>query len=129
MRTTTLLLLGAVHARAGDLLREPQEVIMALADAIIETFASESVHLRAAALAATPATAATAEAIARVHLRDALVRVAQAADAALPALLTGADARTAQSAVRALTTAAPLDVIALRRQIATTTLAAGRSLF
>ncbi|MCC7042980.1 MAG: acyl-CoA dehydrogenase family protein [Acidobacteria bacterium] len=128
LRTVSRLLLGAVHRQAGDPLREPQEVIMCLADTIVETFVAESVHLRARALAGTP-TAAIATAIAQVHLRDALTRVAQAATTALPALHAVVDARTALDAVRALTTAEPVDVIALRRQIATTTIDAGRSLF
>jgi alkylation response protein AidB-like acyl-CoA dehydrogenase len=128
LHTAALLLFGAVHQHTGDALREPQEVVMCLADAIIEAFVAESVHLRACALAGTPA-GATASAISQVHLRDALSRVAQVATTALPALLSERDARIALAAVHTLTTADPIDVIALRRQIAKVTLEAGRSLF
>ncbi len=128
LRTVALLLLGAVHRQAGDALREPQEVVMCLTDTITEAFVAESVYHRACALAGTPK-GVTAAAISRVHLRDALTRVAQALTTALPALLTGDDARAALAAARALTTAEPLDTIALRRQIARAALEAGRSIF
>ena len=128
LRAAALLLLGAVHRHAGDALREPQEAVMCLADAIIEAFVAESVHLRACALAGAP-TGATAVALSQVHLRDALPRVAHALTTALPGLLARDDARTALAAARALTTAEPLDTMALRRQIARAALDAGRSIF
>jgi alkylation response protein AidB-like acyl-CoA dehydrogenase len=117
VRTLALVVLAAVHRRTGDALREPQEIVMALADIIIESFVMESVHLRARKLHGMPS-GELASAVSHVYQRDALPRVALAATTALSALLDKDDARTALAAVRALTTAEPCDTIALRRVIA-----------
>ena len=125
MRTIALLLFAAVHRRAGDLLREPQEVAMALADAVIELFVAEAVQLRSHGLDTTSA-AGTAADVRTVHLYDALPRVAQAATTALPALLDDDELRTALAAVRALAIAEPVDTVACRRRLAVAALQAGR---
>ena len=123
VRTLALVVFTAVHRRTGAALREPQEVVMCLADIIIETFVMDSVHLRARKLHGSDS-GELASAICRVYQRDALPRVALAATTALSALLAGDDARTALAAVRALTTTEPCDTIALRRTIAARALAA-----
>jgi alkylation response protein AidB-like acyl-CoA dehydrogenase len=123
VKAVTLLVLAAVHRHTGGTLREPQEVVLRLADAIIETFAMESVLLRSQMLRDDASLAADVRA---VCLRDAVPRVEQAATEALSATLAGAEREAALAAVRALTTATPADTVAARRRLARRAIERGR---
>src|SRR5690606_15622472 len=113
--TVAQLVLAAAHLDTGGALREPQAIVMRLADTMIETFAMQSVLVRRQALAGTAQASAAADACA-VYVRDALPRVERAAAEALAA--TASTPPAVHAAVRALTAMAPDDVVARRRRLA-----------
>jgi hypothetical protein len=116
-KTVALLLLSAAHARYGRDLKDPQEVVMGIADAIIETFVLESGVLRSEKLAAAGRAGLTGDMCA-VHTRTVMGRLRETANEVLPAILSGPELDRTLEAIRALTMSAPLDVIAVRRRIA-----------
>jgi hypothetical protein len=125
VKAVTLLVLAAVHRHTSGTLREPQEVVLRLADAIIETFAMESVLLRSQILRDDTLAPLAAD-VRVVCLRDAVPRVERAAAEALSASLAGAEREAALAAVRALTTATPADTVAARRRLARRAIERGR---
>jgi alkylation response protein AidB-like acyl-CoA dehydrogenase len=125
-RSLALLALAAAHARHGDSIRHAQEVAMAVADAIIEAFVMESSLLRGQALAgraAATAGAPDAGTLTAAYLRDALPRVARAAELVIAAVTDAGPARELTLTVRSLAATEPIDVLALRRAIARSMLA------
>jgi hypothetical protein len=121
MKIATLSALDLALARYGDGLGREQEVTMLVSDLLIDTFAVESVALRASARTGSPFAALHADAAA-VFVHDAALR-ARAACATLAGALGGGDEVTvvirrfdAQFEPRAV------DTIALRRRIATAVL-------
>jgi hypothetical protein len=106
-----LLSMGAAYRKFGMELEKQQEVLMALADQVIDGYAMESVYLRARK---HPAGAD----IAAVFLRDAMARVDLAARAVMAATAEGDDLRAAMAMLRRLVKYEPVDAIALRRKIA-----------
>ena len=110
-KKTALLSMGAAYRRFGMELEKQQEVLMALADLVIEGYAMESVHLRALK---HPAGAD----VAAVFLRDAMARVDLSARAVMAATAEGDDLRAAMAMLRRLTKYEPVNAIALRRKIA-----------
>jgi alkylation response protein AidB-like acyl-CoA dehydrogenase len=118
MKTVTLSALDLALARYGDGLGREQEVTMLLSDMLIDTFAVESVALRASARTGSPAAALHADAAA-VFVHDAVLRARAACATLAGALGGGGDEVTAvirrfdaQLEPRAV------DTIALRRRIA-----------
>src|SRR4029079_4745090 len=75
-KKVVLLGLGAAMQRFGQALPDEQESLLWLADLVIDTFAAESVVLRArAAVLSDASNAAVHEAAARVFVSDAALRV------------------------------------------------------
>ena len=127
-RTLTLLMLGTAHERYGARFREPQEVALHIADGLIETFAMEAGWLRARKLAAAGVPAAAGD-LSLAASRDALRRVARAAEVVIATSAPPSDERaTAERlrAARALSACGPIDEIALGRSIAARLIEAGR---
>jgi acyl-CoA dehydrogenase-like protein len=122
--------LGLAMQTYREKLAEEQEVLMAVADIVMDTFAAESAVLRAlAALAAkTPRAALQADA-ARVFVNDAALRIDAAARTALAAMTEGDMLRTMLAALRRLMKTAPINTVALRRRIADETVARGGYIF
>jgi butyryl-CoA dehydrogenase len=117
----TLFAAGAASQKYLTQLAEQQEIIGALADAIIEVYALESCLLRAEK-------AATAHAInlTRFYAAKAMQTIEFAIRKVVAAVADGDLLRTQMAIVRRLTKYDPIDTIALGRQIAQHVLAAGR---
>src|SRR3954469_13321495 len=116
MKKVALMVLGTAMQTYGQKLADEQEVLMAAADIIIDVFASESALLRASE-GATP----LHEAAARVYINDAAMRVEASAKTALAAMNEGDTLRTMLAALRRLLKVAPVNTVALRRQLADAT--------
>ncbi len=114
-----LLTLGLAAGRYGTALDKQQEILMCLADTVMEVFAMESSWLRARK------TGLAAE-ICAVFLRDAMARIQQSARCVLGACTDGEELRSHDVALRRLTTYEPVNAIALRRKIAEQLLPRGR---
>jgi hypothetical protein len=92
---------------------------MSAADMLIDTYASESVLLRAeAALAAQSRDAGVHDAAARTFISDAAGRVELAARSSLAAMVEGDTLRTLLAALRRIMKVTPVNTVALRRTVA-----------
>jgi hypothetical protein len=114
-----LLMLGLAHGKYQMALEKQQEILINLADIIMEVFAMESSWLRARK------TGLAAE-MCGVFLRDAMARIEQSARNVLGACAAGHELRNHMSALRRLAAYDPLDTVALRRKVAERLLARGR---
>jgi alkylation response protein AidB-like acyl-CoA dehydrogenase len=120
-----LLALGLAYRKYESVLEQQQEVLMALADIIIESFAMESSLLRARKLSAKGKTTSAAD-ICVLFLRDAMARIEMTARNVLgtcsqPEMLPGN-----MSVLRNLAAYNPVDTVGLRRNIAARVLARER---
>jgi alkylation response protein AidB-like acyl-CoA dehydrogenase len=128
-KKVVLMVLGTAMQTFGDKVSDEQEVLSYLADIVIDTYASESVTLRARAAAdsaAGRAQTAQHEAAARVFVHDAAQRVDAAARNALSAMAEGDTLRTLLAALRRLLKPIPVNTVALRRTLAEAATARGR---
>jgi alkylation response protein AidB-like acyl-CoA dehydrogenase len=116
-----LMVLGTAMETYGQKLAEEQEVMSFAADILIDTYAAESAVLRARAVAAPLHVAA-----ARLFVNDAAARVESSAKSALAAMSEGDTLRVLLAALRRLLKVAPINTVALRRQLAEATVASGR---
>jgi alkylation response protein AidB-like acyl-CoA dehydrogenase len=114
-----LLTLGLAAGRYETALDKQQEILMNLADIVMEVFAMESSWLR------TRKTGLAAE-ICSVFLREAMARIEQSARCVLAACTEGEELRSHVAALHRLTTYEPVNAVALRRKIAEQLLARGR---
>jgi hypothetical protein len=116
MKKVGLMVLGTAMQTYGEKLADEQEVLIAAADIIIETFASESALLRAAQNGGDLHAAA-----AKVYINDAAGRIEQSAKTALAAMADGDTLRTLLAALRRLLKVTPVNTVVLRRQLADAT--------
>jgi alkylation response protein AidB-like acyl-CoA dehydrogenase len=116
MKKVALMVLGTAMQTYGAKLADEQEVLLAAADIIIDVYASESALLRA-----SQAGDANHQAAARVYINDAASRVDASAKTALAAMADGDTLRTLLAALRRLLKVAPINTVALRRQLADAT--------
>ncbi len=129
-KKTALMLLGLAMQTFGQKLTDEQEVLMHIADALMDTFAADSAVLRAqAAVARRHAKAALHVAAARVFVSDAAMRIDASARQALAATVDGDTLRTMLSALRRLIKVMPINTVALRRELADAAIAKGGYLF
>jgi alkylation response protein AidB-like acyl-CoA dehydrogenase len=119
MKKIALMVLGTAMNQYREKLADEQEVLLAAADILINTFASESAVLRA--LQAAPPLDALHRAAARVYVNDAASRVDASAKTALAAMADGDTLRTLLAALRRLLKVTPINTVALRRQLADAT--------
>ena len=118
MKKTALMILGTAMQTYGNQLADQQEVLLNTADILMDTFAAESVLLRASAAAASSRGDDIHEATARTFVNDAAVRVEMAARTALAGMTEGDTLRTMLAALRRIIKLTPVNTIALRRNIA-----------
>jgi alkylation response protein AidB-like acyl-CoA dehydrogenase len=114
-----LMVLGLAMQQYRESLPDQQEVLLHLADMLIDTYAAESALLRA--LAATDARRQGADLqvdAARVFVNDAAMRIDASARQALAAMLEGDMLRTMVGALRRLFRQMPINTAALRRRLA-----------
>jgi alkylation response protein AidB-like acyl-CoA dehydrogenase len=114
MRAASTMVLATAVETYGPKLAEQQEVLMFAADAIIDTFACDSVLLRSGA--ATTSRDPLHGAAAAVYVNDAIGRVEIAARNALAAMGEAGRGRLAR--LREVMDLTPIDTVAPRHQIA-----------
>jgi alkylation response protein AidB-like acyl-CoA dehydrogenase len=109
-------------------LQDQQEVMAALADVIIETYAAESALLRALKISerSGEAAAAHATAMARIYVSTAMDKVEASTRKALAACAEGDMLRTQMAIVRRLFKYEPINSIELRQQVAKKVIEQGR---
>lgn len=131
MKKIALFAAGAASQKYMQALADQQEIMGAVADIIIEAFASESAVLRAQKIAEArgEAAAAIAIAMAQVYVAEAMTKVEAAAKKAIAAIAEGDMLRTQMSILRRLSKHEPVNTIGLRQQIAQKVLEAGRYTF
>ena len=118
-KKTSLMIFGLAMQTYGMKLSDEQEVLMLLADMLIDVFAAESAVLRAQAAAAASAAHADLHAdAARVFVNDAAMRMDANARQALAAMSEGDTLRTMLAALRRVLKVMPVNTVALRRRIA-----------
>jgi alkylation response protein AidB-like acyl-CoA dehydrogenase len=115
-KKVALMVLGTGMQTFGETLADEQEILLAAADIIIDTFGADSAVLRA-----RQAGGPLHEAAAAVYVNDAAARVEASAKTALAAMSDGDTRRTLLAALRRLLKVAPINTIALRRQLADAT--------
>ena len=118
-----LLTLGLALGKFQMALEKQQEVLMNLADIVMEVFAMESSWLRARK---TGLAAGFAREMCTVFLRDAMARIELGARNVLAACASGDELRGHMAALRRLAAYDPSDGVALRRKVAERLLARGR---
>ena len=111
---------GAATQKYMQAIQEQQEVMGAIADMVIETYAMESAVLRAQKIAQQKGEAAASFAIAmtRVYLSQAMEKIEAAAKKIIAAVAEGDMLRTQLAILRRLVKHEPFNTIALRQQIA-----------
>jgi alkylation response protein AidB-like acyl-CoA dehydrogenase len=111
--------LGLAMQTYRETLPDQQEVLMHLADMVIDTYSADSAVLRADAGRARGLSKATLQAdAARVFVNDAAMRIEASAKQALAAMLEGDTLRTMLAALRRLFKQAPVNTAVLRRHLA-----------
>jgi len=111
-----LMALDLIRQRFQHETEKQQEVLMSIADIVMEVFAMESSLLRRRKFA--PGQGENAAAMCTTLLRDALARVETSAAAVLGACLGGAALHARMMALRQLAGCDPVDAVGLRRAIA-----------
>ena len=111
---------GAATQKYMQAIQDQQEIMGAIADMTIETYAMESAVLRAQKIAETKGEAAAAVPIAmtRVYLSQAMEKVESAARKVIAAVADGDMLRTQIAILRRLAKHEPVNTIELRQQIA-----------
>lgn len=112
-----LLAIGIAFQKYGMEMQKQQEILMAVSDMLMEVLAMESSLLRTRKLAAAGKGANAAD-ITAVLLRECMDRVELSCRAILGACLVGEALRRNMSVLRDFATYEPIDVFALRRNIA-----------
>ncbi|MDR1990286.1 MAG: acyl-CoA dehydrogenase family protein [Acidobacteriaceae bacterium] len=122
LKKTSLLVLGLAMQTYRERLTDEQEVLIHLADMLIDTYAADSAVLRAQAAGARQPLHAIA---ARVFVNDAAQRVEIAARQALATISEGDLLRTSLAALKRLLRHTPVNATALRRELADAAVAKG----
>jgi alkylation response protein AidB-like acyl-CoA dehydrogenase len=119
-KKVALLALGTAVQKYMMALADQQEILMGVADIIIDAFAMESAILRAQKLAAAEGEEAAARYIdmARVFCNDAVERIDANAKNTLAGMSEGDELRTLLAALRRFTKLTPMNTIAARQRIA-----------
>jgi alkylation response protein AidB-like acyl-CoA dehydrogenase len=127
-RKIGLFAAGVATQKYMQAIQDEQEIMGAIANMTIETYAMESAVLRARKLAARGGEAATAMAIAmtRVYIAGAMERIESAAKMVIAAASEGDMLRTHLAILRRLCKYEPFNSIALRQMIAHRTIEAGK---
>ncbi len=124
-KKVALLSMGVAYQKYSVTIDQQQEVLAGIADVAIEAFAMESVTLRAQKLSESGRGAQAVD-ICRVFVRDAMARVEMTGRTVLAACSEGDTLRANLALLRRFAKYDPVDSVALRRQIASRLLDAGR---
>jgi hypothetical protein len=128
MKKVALMTLGTAAQKYMAGLADQQEVLMGVADIIIDTYAAESAVLRAQKLAAARGGEAAARYVdmAAVFASDAADRIETNARRVLAAMSEGDELRTVLAALRRFTRRTPANTVAARQRIADVLIQANR---
>jgi alkylation response protein AidB-like acyl-CoA dehydrogenase len=125
-KKAALMVFGVALQTYGQKLADQQEVLMHVADMLMDVFAAESAVLRADAVSQTDATRAALHVdAARVFVSDAAMRIDASGRQGLAAMVEGDTLRTMLAALKRLFKTMPVNTAALRRTIADKTLERG----
>ena len=117
-----LAMLGLAMQTYGADLQDEQEVLSFIADVLIDTYASESVVLRAKRVHDSAGSSAELHIdTARALVSDAAARIQAAAQSAVAAMVDGDTRRTHLAALRRLLKVSPVNTVAIRRRLANAT--------
>jgi alkylation response protein AidB-like acyl-CoA dehydrogenase len=127
-KKVALMTLGTAAQKYMMKLGDQQEVLMGIADIIIDTYAMESAILRAQKLVASQGeeSAARYMDMTRVFCNDAVERVEARAKNTLAAMAEGDELRTLLAALRRFTKLTPMNTVIARQRIADVMVGANR---
>ena len=127
-KKVSLFASGAASQRYMQALVDQQEIMGALADTVIETYAAESALLRARKMIEQNGESAASlpVAMARVYLQHALEKIETSARKVITAVAEGDMLRTQLAILKRLSKYEPFDTIKLRQQIAQRVIEAGK---
>jgi alkylation response protein AidB-like acyl-CoA dehydrogenase len=123
-----LMIFGVAMQTYGVKLADEQEVLMAIADILIDVYSADSAVLRAISAKNSARASLHADA-ARVFLNDAAGRIEITARQTLATMTSGDTLRTMLAGLRRLTKFAPFDAVAIRRRLADEAVARGGYIF
>ena len=130
LKKTALMVFGVALQTYRDKLADQQEVLMLVADILIDVLSAESAVLRAIAAADRHVARAPLHAdAAQVFVNDAVLRVEASARQALAAMVEGDTLRTMLAALRRLLKVTPVNTVAIRRRLADESVARGGYIF
>jgi alkylation response protein AidB-like acyl-CoA dehydrogenase len=123
-----LFVAGIASQKYMQAIQDQQEIMGAIADMVIETYAMESAVLRAQKLAARNGATESglATAMTRVYLASAIEKIESAAKRVVAAAAEGDMLRTQMAVVRRLSKHEPFNTVALRQRIAQRVIEAGK---
>ncbi len=127
-RKLTLFAAGAASQKYMQAIQDQQEIMGAIADMVIETYAMNSATLRAQkiALASGETAASLPIAMTQVYLSQAMEKIESAARKIIAAVAEGDMLRTQLAILRRLARREPFDTIQLRQEIAQKTIEQGK---
>jgi alkylation response protein AidB-like acyl-CoA dehydrogenase len=128
LKKTALMVFGVAMQTYGMKLADHQEVLMYIADVLIDVYTVESALLRAIAAQTTSRASLHADA-ARILLNDAAARIEITARQALAVMVAGDTLRTMLAGLRRLSKFVPFDTVTLRRRLADAAVAEGGYIF
>jgi len=119
-KKVALMTLGTAAQKFMMTLGDQQEVLLGIADIIMDAYAMESAILRAQKLAASQGEAAAARYVdmTRVFCNDAVERIEARAKNTLAGMAEGDELRTLLAALRRFTKLTPMNTISARQRIA-----------
>jgi alkylation response protein AidB-like acyl-CoA dehydrogenase len=130
LKKAALMTFGRAVDVYGPRLADQQEVLMHVADMLMDVYAAESAVLRAMAASKSDAARSSLHAdAARVFVNDAAMRVGASATQALAAMLEGATLADALAATRGWLQRLPVNTASIRRRLADEAVARGAYVF
>jgi alkylation response protein AidB-like acyl-CoA dehydrogenase len=130
-KKVALMTLGTAAQKYMMKLADQQEILMGIADIIMDTYAMESAILRAQKLAASEGEESAARYIdiTRVFCNDAVERIEARAKNTLAAMSEGDELRTLLAALRRFTKMTPMNTVAARQRIADVVIQANKYVY
>ena len=130
-KKVALMTLGTAAQKYMMKLGDQQEILMGIADIIMDTYAMETAILRARKLAASEGESAAERYLdmTRVFCNDAVGRIESRAKSTLAGMSEGDELRTLLAALRRFTKLQPMNTIAARQRIADDMIAANKWIY
>ena len=130
-KKVALMTLGTAAQKYMMKLADQQEVLMGIADVIMDTYAMETAILRARKLVSSQGEAAVERYLdmTRVFCNDAVERIEARAKNTLAGMSEGDELRTLLAALRRFTKLQPMNTIAARQRIANEMIAANKYVY